>query len=274
MRVALCQIAATSDPGANLDLVADGIATAAEEGARLVVFPEAAMASFGTRLVEVAEPVDGPWATRVRHLAAGAGVVVVVGMFTPAGDGRVHNTLLATGPGIEAHYDKVHLFDAFGARESDTVAAGHRLVGVTVDGCRVGLATCYDVRFPGHFTALARAGADVVAVPASWGDGPGKVEQWELLVRARALDATAIVLACDQAEPRAAGLEPLPRAPQGVGHSMVASPLGELRDGLGPEPGLLVADVDPAEVAAVRDRLPVLRHARAWEADHVAFSGP
>jgi predicted amidohydrolase len=274
VRVALCQIAATSDPGANLDLVADGIATAAEEGARLVVFPEAAMASFGTRLVEVAEPVDGPWATRVRHLAAGAGVVVVVGMFTPAGDGRVHNTLLATGPGIEAHYDKVHLFDAFGARESDTVAAGHRLVGVTVDGCRVGLATCYDVRFPGHFTALARAGADVVAVPASWGDGPGKVEQWELLVRARALDATAIVLACDQAEPRAAGLEPLPRAPQGVGHSMVASPLGELRDGLGPEPGLLVADVDPAEVAAVRDRLPVLRHARAWEADHVAFSGP
>jgi deaminated glutathione amidase len=213
VRVALCQIAATSDPAANLDLVADGIATAAEEGARLVVFPEAAMARFGTRLAEVAEPVDGPWASRVRDLARDAGVVAVVGMFTPAADGRVHNTLLATGPGVAAHYDKVHLFDAFGARESDTVAAGHRLVGVTVDRCRVGLATCYDVRFPGHFTALARAGAEVVAMPASWGDGPGKVEQWELLVRARALDATAVVLACDQAEPRAAGLEPLARAP-------------------------------------------------------------
>ncbi|MGF1647818.1 MAG: carbon-nitrogen hydrolase family protein [Kineosporiaceae bacterium] len=272
MRVALCQIAATSDPGANLDLVADGIARAADEGARLVVFPEATMARFGTRLADVAEPVDGPWASRVRRLAGDGGVVAVVGMFTPADDGRVHNTLLVTGPGVEARYDKVHLFDAFGARESDTVAPGRRLVGVSVAGCRVGFATCYDIRFPGHFTALARAGAEVVAVPASWGDGAGKVEQWELLVRARALDATAIVLACDQAEPRAAGVEPLPRAPQGVGHSMVASPLGELRDGLGPEPGLLVADVDPGEVAAVRERLPVLRHARAWEAEDVGFS--
>jgi predicted amidohydrolase len=264
VRVALCQIAATSDPDENLGLVEDGVARAADDGARLVVFPEATMARFGTRLADVAEPVAGPWASRVRRLAADAGVVVVAGMFTPAEGGRLHNTLLVTGPGVEARYDKIHLFDAFGARESDAVAPGRHLVTVDVDGCRVGLATCYDVRFPGLFTALARAGAEVVAVPASWGDGPGKVEQWELLVRARALDATVVVLGCDQAEPRAAGRDPLPRAPQGVGHSLVVSPLGELRDGLGAEPGLLVADVDPAEVAATRHRLPVLQHTRTW----------
>ena len=82
------------------------------------------MCCFGVRLGPVAEPLDGPWASRVREIAAAAGITVVAGMFTPAADGRVHNTLLATGGGVEAGYDKIHLFDAFGFAESDTVAPG------------------------------------------------------------------------------------------------------------------------------------------------------
>lgn len=273
MRIALCQIAPTSDPDANLRLMADGIEEAADDGCELAVFPEATMARFGSPLAELAEPLTGPWASAVRRMAAEAGLMVVVGMFTPADGGRVRNTLLVTGRGVETHYDKVHLFDAFGAVESETVAEGHRLVGVVVDGTRVGLATCYDVRFPGMFTELARAGADLVVVPAAWGDGPGKLDQWELLVRARAIDSTCVVAACDQAEPRSVGLEPHPRAPGGIGHSMVASPLGEMRDGLGDKPGLLMCHVDPAEVRDVRERLPVLRHERRWTADHVEFVG-
>jgi predicted amidohydrolase len=273
MRIALCQIATTSDPDANLRLMADGIEEAVDDGCTLAVFPEATMARFGSPLVEIAQPVTGPWASAVRRMAGDAGLLVVTGMFTPADGGRVRNTLLVTGRGVETRYDKVHLFDAFGSTESRTVAEGHRLVGVVVDGTRIGLATCYDLRFPGMFTELARAGAELIVVPASWGDGPGKVEQWELLVRARAADSTAVVAACDQAEPRSAGLVPVPRAPGGVGHSMVASPFGEMRDGLGDKPGLLMCDVDPSEVRAARERLPVLRHARRWTADHVEFVG-
>ena len=262
MRVALCQVAATSEPEQTLGLVADGVAAAAAEGADLAVFPEATMARFGSRLSQVAEPLDGPWATEVRRLATRAGLAVVVGMFTPGADDRVRNTLLATGPGLDTHYDKIHLFDAFGLRESDTVEAGRRVVTIGVAGVRVGLATCYDLRFPALFTALAEAGAQVVVVPASWGDGPGKAEQWDLLVRARALDSTSFVLACDQAEPSTAGLEPVAGAAGGIGRSTVASPLGEVRAQLGAGPGVLVVDVDPDEVATVRERVPVLRHGR------------
>jgi predicted amidohydrolase len=82
--------------------------------------------------------------------------------------------LLATGPGIDASYRKIHLYDAFGSRESDLVAPGKELVTITVQGVTVGLATCYDLRFADQFTALGRAGAELIVVPASWGAGPGK----------------------------------------------------------------------------------------------------
>ena len=262
MRIALAQILSGPDPAANLALVAEQTARAAEQGARLVVFPEATMRRFGHPLAEVAEPVDGPWADGVRAVAADAGVVVVVGMFTPGDGGRVRNTLLATGPGVEAHYDKIHLFDAYGFAESDTVAAGEQPVVLEVEGVGVGLSTCYDVRFPGLYTALAEQGAHVVAVCASWGAGPGKVEQWELLVRARALDATVFVAACGQADPATTGATPAGRAPTGVGHSLVVGPTGVVLAGLGADPGLLVADVDPAELTAVRQALPVLANRR------------
>ncbi|MDT7686554.1 MAG: deaminated glutathione amidase, partial [Pseudonocardiales bacterium] len=151
MRIALAQIVSTPDPGHNLGLVEEQIRAAAASGARLVVFPEATMCCFGVSLAPVAEPLDGPWASRVRELAADAGLTVVAGMFTPADDGRVRNTLLATGGGVEAAYDKIHLFDAFGFAESDTVAPGTEPVTVDVDGLTVGLTTCYDLRFPGLF---------------------------------------------------------------------------------------------------------------------------
>ena len=186
---------------------------------------------------------------------------MVAGMFTPAEDRRVRNTLLATGQGVEASYDKIHLFDAFGFAESDTVAPGAEPVTIEVDGLTVGLATCYDLRFPGLFQLLGDRGAALVVVPASWGAGPGKREQWDLLVRARALDSTTFVAACDQADPTTVGRDP-GKAPTGIGASAVAGPLGEFVDQLGAEPGLLVVDVDPGEVDAARKVVPVLANRR------------
>ncbi len=262
MRIALAQLVASDDPAVNLDQVSDLTARAAAAGADLVVFPEATMRCFGRSLTDIAEPLDGPWANRVREIAAEHEVVVVAGMFTPADAGRVTNTLLVVGPGVDAHYDKIHLFDAFGFAESDTVAPGEELLVVEIGDVSVGLATCYDVRFPGLFTTLADRGAEIICLCASWGAGPGKVEQWQLLSRARALDSTTFIAAVGQADPATVGVTRSGTAPTGVGHSALISPRGEVLQSLGAEPDLLVVDVDAADVEGVRREIPVLANRR------------
>jgi predicted amidohydrolase len=271
LRVALAQILSVADPEENLELVATRTAEAARQEAQLVVFPEATMRRFGLPLAEIAEAVDGPWAQRLRKIAEHHQLVIVAGMFTPSGDGRVKNTLRAVGPDVDAHYDKVHLFDAFGFRESDTVAAGAVPVMITVGDAKVGLTTCYDVRFPGLYLRLAELGAQVICVAASWGAGVGKIEQWQLLTRARALDSTSYVIAAGQAE----GSEQSnserreqsntavdDTAPTGVGYSVAVSPRGEVLESLDAAPGLLVADLDLDVVEQTRAAIPVLANRR------------
>ena len=145
MRIALAQILAGTEPAANLGLVEDYTRLAPDAGARLMLFPEATMCRFGVPLAPIAER---------------AGIVVVAGMFVPADDGRVTNTLIATGPGVDTHYDKIHLYDAFGFTESNTVAPGREPVVISVDGdsgpVHVGLTLCYDVRFPELYVELAQ----------------------------------------------------------------------------------------------------------------------
>jgi predicted amidohydrolase len=258
MRLALAQICSGTDPAENLDLVSGYTGQAVAAGAQLVVFPEATMCRFGVPLAPVAEPLDGPWASRVREIAAAAGIVVIAGMFTPSARGRVANTLIAAGPGVDTHYDKIHLYDAFGFTESRTVAPGHEPVIVNVAGVDVGLTTCYDIRFPALYTELALRGARLITVSASWGAGPGKLDQWTLLARARALDSTAFIAAAGQGYP---GDEVASaKAPTGVGGSLVASPLGEVVAVAGADPQLVVADIDLDEVTAARDTLAVLRN--------------
>ncbi|MBF4463098.1 MULTISPECIES: carbon-nitrogen hydrolase family protein [unclassified Rathayibacter] len=279
MRIALAQIVSTGDPQRNLDRVLEGIARAAGERADLVVFPEATQCAFGHDLAAVAEPLDGPWASAVAAAAARHGITVVAGMFTPGVEGRVRNTLLLAGPDGVTSYDKIHLFDAFGYAESETVEGGDEPVVLTVAGAVLGFATCYDIRFPALFTATALRGATIGVVCASWGAGPGKAEQWELLARARAIDSTSFVVAVGQGDPRTggdrraggdlrAGAEERESAsagaaPTGIGHSLVVSPLGSVLHRLGAEPAMLVVELDPEEAVAVRRTLPVLANRRA-----------
>jgi predicted amidohydrolase len=262
VRVALAQLVSGPEPSANLGLVAEHARRAAGDGADLLLCPEATMRCFGLPLAGIAEPVDGRWAQRLAGIAAEHGLVIAAGMFTPSDDGRVRNTLRVVGPGVDAAYDKIHLYDAFGFAESATVAPGTEPLVVEIAGVTVGFAICYDVRFPGLFTTLAERGAELIGVPASWGAGPGKVEQWELLVRARALDCTCFVAAAGQADPATVGIEPPRNAPTGVGHSLVVAPTGAVIGSLGAEPGLLVVDLDPADVAAARRSNPVLANRR------------
>jgi predicted amidohydrolase len=193
----------------------------------------------------------------VRAVADDAGITVFAGMFTPAPDGRVVNSLLATGAGVSAHYEKIHLYDAFGFTESQTVAPGREPVVVDVGGTGVGITLCYDIRFPYLYTELADRGAQVITVSASWGAGPGKLDQWTLLARARALDSGCFVAAAGQAYP---GPELAAEAPTGVGGSLVASPLGEVLDSAGPDPQLVVCDIDLDGLATIRETVGVLRN--------------
>ncbi len=264
MRIALAQIGTGTDPAANLELVADHTARAADAGADLVLFPEATMCRFGVPLAPVAQPLDGPWANAVRDIAARSGITVVAGMFCPAlgdADSRVTNTLIATGPGLDAHYHKMHLYDAFGFAESDTVAPGFEPVVIDVQTADatvpVGLTTCYDVRFPELHLELAERGAKLLTVHASWASGPGKLEQWTLLARARALDTSCVVAAVDQPYP---GDELAKKGPTGSGGSLVTSPTGDIVAQAGLDPELLVTDIDLAAVERAREAIAVLRN--------------
>jgi deaminated glutathione amidase len=267
MRIALAQIQSSAEPTANLGLVEEYTRRAADAGASLVLFPEATMCRFGVPLAPIAEPLDGSWASAVRAIAENAGIVVVAGMFVPAGEGtkdkagRVTNTLIATGPGVDTHYDKIHLYDAFGFKESDTIAPGHDPVVISVDGdsgpVKVGLTLCYDVRFPELYVELAQRGAQLITVHASWGTGPGKLEQWTLLARARAVDTTGFVAAVDQAYP---GDELAAVGPVGVGGSLVASAVGEVLASAGAHPQLLVSDLDLDAAQKARETIAVLRN--------------
>ena len=259
MLIALAQIQSGTEPAANLGLVEEYTRRAADAGAGLVLFPEATMCRFGVPLAPIAEPLDGSWASAVREIAERAGIVVVAGMFVPADDGRVTNTLIATGPGVDTHYDKIHLYDAFGFTESDTVAPGHEPVVISVDGdsgpVNVGLTLCYDVRFPELYVELARRGAQLITVHASWGTGPGKLEQWTLLARARAIDTTGFIAAVDQAYP---GAELAAVGPTGVGGSLVASAVGEVLASAGSDQQLLITDIDLAAAQKARETIAVM----------------
>ncbi len=261
MRVALCQIPVSSSPSVNAERVREALILAAEQGADLAVFPEATQVRFGSDLRAAAEPLDGPFCSGLAAAAKETGVALVAGVFEPAPDGRVYNTAVAfSGRGERvASYRKLHLFDAFGHRESEQVAPGSAPVLCTLAGVRTGLEICYDVRFGELSRALAVAGALLLVLPAAWAAGPFKEEHWVTLVRARAIENTVWVAAVGQVPDPA---EPPTRAATGVGRSMLVDPLGVVRLDLGPAAGVAVGEVDTGLVEMVRATVPSLANRR------------
>lgn len=259
LRVAAAQLRSTDDPRQNALTVDRMAAQAADAGAQLLVCPEATMVDFTTKLRPHAEPLDGPFVESLRTTARERGLWLVAGMFEPAEDGeRVYNTAVATDGDRLVSYRKQHLYDAFGGEESRTVAPGDELVTFDALGTTIGLATCYDLRFAEQFADLRRAGARLVCVPASWARGRGKLEQWDLLVRSRAMDAQAFLVAADQpGEPGSGSDDDEDTRPLGVGHSAVIGPFGRVVERLGHEAGLLVTDVDPDESDRARELIPL-----------------
>ena len=261
MRVALGQLPISPDPAINLGRVREALTDAARRGADLAVFPEATQARFGSDLRAVAEPLNGPFGTGLADAARSTGVALVAGVFEPAPDGRVYNTAVAyDGAGaLVTAYRKIHLFDSLGERESEVVAPGSEPVVTDLAGIRVGIMTCYDVRFPELARALVARGAELIVLPAAWAAGLFKEEHWVTLVRARAIENTAwVAAACQVPDPSS----PPTRAPTGVGRSLLVDPMGVVRTDLGPFAGVGVTDLDTALTKQVRAILPSLEHRR------------
>lgn len=266
MKIALLQIASGGDKMSNLAMITPLIRDAAAKGATLIVLPEGASQAFEQgRLDTQAEDLDGPFATALRRLAGELGVTVVAGMFRPADkstvDGkelnRVYNTALITGDGVHKGYDKIHTYDAFSYKESDTVRPGEELVTFVHEGVTVGVTTCFDIRFPEQFQQLAERGARVIVVPTSWADGDGKVEQWRVLTVARALDTGVFIAAAGQARPDYETKAGEPSGPTGAGHSVVVGPTGLRLAEAGYGPETLVVDIDPEDTAEAQRQLPL-----------------
>ncbi|MGH7910820.1 MAG: carbon-nitrogen hydrolase family protein [Candidatus Dormibacteraceae bacterium] len=257
VRIALGQFTGGEDKRRNLERMLAQTEEAAGAGARLVCFPEVAMALLEDPKADrwaVAETLDGPFVAALREGARRNRIAIVAGIMERSEQpGKVYNSALALGPdgGDLGVYRKVHLFDAFGERESDhhQPGAGDLLL-FDLDGARFGVTICYDLRFPELFRALAERGADAILLPTAWMHGRLKELHLSTLSRARAIENTVYFAAADLTN--------------GVtsGNSELIDPMGVTVAAIGEEEGLVVGTVDTERVARVRAKVPTLTHVR------------
>jgi predicted amidohydrolase len=256
MRVALVQLVSATDSATNRDAVREQLsALGPDDDLDLVVLPEGAMHDFGAAdhdLRPVAEPLDGPFVQLLADEARRLGATIVAGMFERTDD-LPFNTLVVVGPDgtLRQTYRKIHLYDSFGYRESERLRAGDvEPVVIDVAGHRVGLMTCYDLRFPEHARALVDAGADTIALPAAWVAGERKLEHWRTLLAARAIENTVWVLAAAQGGDRY------------TGHSLVVDAWGTVLGEAAAAPEIIRATLDHEDLAQARDVNPSLANRR------------
>ncbi|MFE4264239.1 carbon-nitrogen family hydrolase [Streptomyces sp. NPDC056883] len=256
MRASLIQIAVNEGESvvSRRSRVADLVRE--QSGSDLVVLPELwTVGAFAYEQFETeAEPLDGPTYGAMAAAARDAGVWLHAGSFVErAGDGSLYNTALVLSPTGElaATYRKIHRF-GFDQGEAVMMSAGETLTTVALPEQTLGLATCYDLRFPELFRGLVDAGATTLVVSAGW--PARRREHWTLLNRARAVEDQSYVLACGSAGSNG-GVEQ-------AGHSLVVDPWGEVLAEAGPGEEVLTVDLDPKKVAETREQFPALKDRR------------
>ena len=265
MRIGVLQMTSGIDPQVNAATLVDAITAAAADGAAMVFTPE--MSGLIDRDRARAAPhivaeADDRVLQAVCDAAAAAGIWVHLGSLAiRRPDGRFANRgfVIDAGGAIRARYDKIHLFDVDlptgeSWRESAAYAGGKAAVVVETPVGMLGTSICYDLRFAGLYAALSDAGATMLAVPAAF-TRPTGAAHWEILLRARAIEAAAFVVAAAQTGIHADG-----RATHG--HSLVIDPWGDVLLDMGEAPGLGFAEIDPARIGDVRTRIPVVAHRR------------
>jgi predicted amidohydrolase len=265
-RVAVLQMTSGIDPAANAATLVHAVGEAAAGGAAMLFTPEMAglLDRDRSRAAEkIVAEADNPVLVAVRRAAAEAGLWVALGSLAIRHDeGRWANRSFLIGPAgeIVARYDKMHMFDVALAsgeswRESAAYAPGETVVTAQTPLGRLGMTVCYDLRFPALFEELGRQSCDVIAIPAAFTVPTGQAH-WHVLLRARAIEASAYVVAAAQVGEHQDGRRT-------YGHSLVVDPWGEVVLDLGGDaPGLGFAAIDPARIAEVRAQLPSLANRR------------
>ena len=276
MRAGLLQLNASDDPQANLAPVREAVRRAVAGGAGFVLTPEVTNCLSSSRSHQqrvLSHEAEDPMLALLREEAARAGIWLLAGSLvlkTGDADGRFANRSLLIDPtgAITARYDKIHLFDvqvseAETYRESAGIRPGEGAVLAATPFAMLGLSVCYDIRFAHLYRALAQAGAQVLCVPAAFSPVTGAAH-WEVLLRARAIETGCYVLAPAQTGQHPVREGTTPR--RTWGHAMVVAPWGEVLADAGTEPGVIYADLDMAEVARARARVPALSHDRPYSA--------
>jgi predicted amidohydrolase len=275
MRAALVQLCSSDDPVANLPVTEALIREAAEAGAELILTPECTNIVTSDRQRQhalLAREADDVTLARLRALAVELGRWLVAGsLLLKSGDadGRFVNRCFVIGPdgAIRARYDKIHMFDVDlpggeSYRESAAFRPGAAAVTVEAAGVRLGLSICYDLRFPKLFRDLAQGGAQALTIPSAFTVPTGKAH-WHVLLRARAIETGSFVLAPAQCGQHDATVG---RSRQTYGHSLAVSPWGAVLADAGETVGVTQLELDLAEVAEARRRIPSLGHGRAYSA--------
>jgi predicted amidohydrolase len=257
VKVAVAQFGATVDKVENRTHVQRLIAEASDEGASLVVLPENAMYANPDVTADTSaewEPLDGLFVSAVQESARQHDIGVVVGMTEVLeGSAKASNTVVVVRAdgAVEGVYRKVHLYDAFGYKESDRVqAAPYEPLVFKLGGLAFGVMTCYDMRFPEMARALVDAGANALIVPAAWAVGPAKEDHWVTLARARAIENTVYALVSGQSGPLC------------TGQSMVIDPMGVVVASAGEAPGVAGTTISADRLEAVRAKNPSLANRR------------
>lgn len=249
---AVIQYAPSTDKTANLQQIQLLVSEAADKGAELAVLPEYATFTnsvIDKSFVDSAEELDGASVAVLRKLSVDKRIAIIAGVNEPDGQGRIYNTLVGIKDGeIQAVYRKLHLYDAFGTQESRWVNHGEVQEPqlLEINGLKIGMQTCYDLRFPEVSRMLVDAGADVLALPAEWVPGPLKEFHWTTLLQARAIENTVYVVAADQS------------APTGSGHSSIVDPMGISIATIGEEVGIAHAELKQDRISSARATNPAL----------------
>lgn len=260
IRLAIAQIASSTEKRENLKTALFLTQEARVKGAGVIAFPEFLMAFSPTsqtaeELTALAEPFDGSFVTTLREAARAATIAILATIYERcARPDRVYDTAvwIDNSGNIAAVYRKTHLYDAFGFKESDKFLAGDVVTRpVTIDDGRYGMMICYDLRFPEMARMLALAGANVMIAPSGWVQGDLKVEHWQTMIKARALENGCYLIAPNQI------------GNIYTGHSMAVDPLGRTLADLGEKENLAIVDLDLSLVAEVREKLPLLQNRRA-----------
>ena len=268
LRAVVIQLNSTGDKARNLEEAERLVRAAAADEAVLIALPEKwNLLAGGEELLAGAEPLDGPCLSAARRWAAELGIHLLAGSVSEQGPGgKAFNTSVLIGPGGEdlAVYRKIHMFDVdvggVSYRESDHEQPGKEIVTASLAEATIGLSVCYDLRFPELYRILALRGAQVLAVPSAFTATTGR-DHWEVLLRARAIESQAFVLAPNQVG------EALPHF-ESYGHSAIVDPWGVVLASAPDEECFVAAELDFGALEHVRESLPSLANRRprayAW----------